>query len=136
MKIVLISCVSKKLSHPAQAKDLYCSPLFKYSLAYAKQLNPDKLFILSALHGLIPLEKEIEPYNSTLKAMNSQERKDWAAQILCTLQKEIDLRTDEVVFLAGNTYRQHLLPHITHYTIPLQGLGIGRQLKFLKEHTT
>ena len=34
-KIVLISCVSKKLDHSAKARDMYISPLFKLSLKYA-----------------------------------------------------------------------------------------------------
>lgn len=51
-KIGLISCVSKKLNCKTKAKDLYTSPLFKYSLAYARKLNPDKIYILSAKYGL------------------------------------------------------------------------------------
>ena len=51
MKIVLISCASKKLNHKAKAGDLYISQLFKSGLRYAKSLNPDKIFILSAKYG-------------------------------------------------------------------------------------
>jgi len=47
-KIVLISCVSKKLHHKSKAQDLYVSSLFLKNLQYAKSLNPDKIFILSA----------------------------------------------------------------------------------------
>ena len=64
--IILISCVSKKLNKKARAKDLYISPLFKFNLRYAKSLKPNKIFILSAKYGLVPLEKEIDPYNQTL----------------------------------------------------------------------
>jgi len=46
-KIRLISCVSKNLNCKAKAKDLYTSPFFKKSLAYARKLNPDKIYILS-----------------------------------------------------------------------------------------
>ncbi len=38
-KIVLISCVSKKLAHRAKAKELYISTLFKLNLKYATQLG-------------------------------------------------------------------------------------------------
>ena len=55
--IVLIPCVSKKLNYGAKAKDLYISPLFKYSLAYARKLNPDMIYILSAKHRLVDLNE-------------------------------------------------------------------------------
>ncbi len=65
-RIVLISCVSQKLPQRAKVKDLYISTLFKFNLKYAEKLKPDDIFVLSAKHGLLPLEKEIEPYNETL----------------------------------------------------------------------
>jgi len=51
-KIVLISCVKRKLPHRVPAKDLYISQLFKLSFAYAQRLRPDAIYILSAKHGL------------------------------------------------------------------------------------
>ena len=48
--IVLISCVSKKKAQKAKAEELYESPLFVKSLAYAKSLKPDSIYILSAKH--------------------------------------------------------------------------------------
>ena len=59
-KVVLISCVSKKLLHKSMAQDLYVSPLFQKNLQYAKSLNSDKIFILSAKYGLLKLNEEIE----------------------------------------------------------------------------
>lgn len=132
-KIVLISCVSKKLHHKAKAKDIYISPLFKMNLKFAKSFNPDKIFILSAKHGLIDLDKEIEPYDKTLNLMRSTERKEWANNVLKDLKKFADLNKDEFIFLAGENYRKYLIPHIKNYKIPLKGLSIGRQLQYLKE---
>lgn len=68
-KIVLISCVSKKVSRKAKAKDLYISPLFVGNLRYARSLKPDNIFVLSAKYGLLELETEVDPYNTTLKDM-------------------------------------------------------------------
>jgi len=132
-KIVLISCVSKKLHHKSKAQDLYVSPLFQKNLRYAKSLNPDKIFILSAEYGLLDLNREIEPYDKTLNKMSSNEIKEWANSVLNQLQKVSDLDKDEFVFLAGNNYRKFLLPHIKNYKIPMLGLGIGKQLKWLTE---
>lgn len=132
VKTVLISCVSSKLTHRAKAKNLYISPLFKYNLRYARTLNPENILILSAKYGLVPLEKEIDPYNQTLNTMKDKEIKSWAEQVIHELKKEVDLNTDEIIFLAGSRYRKYLIPHIKNYKIPLQGLGIGKQLQFLK----
>ena len=133
MKIVLISCVSKKLSHKAKSKDLYTSPLFKFNLKYAKSLKPDKIFILSAKYGLVSLDQELEPYDKTLNKMNKKERVVWATRVLAQLKEKSNLEKDHFIFLAGSKYRENLLPKIKHYEIPLEGLSIGRQLKFLKE---
>ena len=133
-KIVLISCVSKKLSKESKAQDLYISPLFRYNLEYAKSLKPDKIFILSAKYGLLNLDEEIEPYNKTLNEMNSNEIKEWANSVLNELSKVSNIKEDEFIFLAGDKYRKYLISHMNNYKIPLKGLGIGKQLKYLKEN--
>lgn len=134
-KIVLISCVSKKLSHNAKAQDLYISTLFAKNLKYANSLNPDKIFILSAKYGLLGLGEEVEPYDKTLNNMSPLQIKEWADLVLNQLQKVSDLNKDEFIFLAGNNYRKFLLPKIKNYQIPLLGLGIGKQLKWLTERS-
>jgi cytoplasmic iron level regulating protein YaaA (DUF328/UPF0246 family) len=132
-KVVLISCVSKKLHHKSKAQDLYVSPLFLKNLKYAKSLNPDKMFILSAKYGLLRLDKEIEPYDKTLNKMRSNEIKEWANSVLNQLKKSTDIENDEFIFLAGNNYRKFLLPHLKHYKIPMLSLSIGRQLQWLSK---
>ena len=131
-KIVLISCVSKKFSIKSLAKDMYISPLFKYNLEYAKSLDFDNIFILSAKYGLLNLDEEIEPYNETLNSKNIKERKEWARIVLEKLKYKVDLDKDEFIFLAGEKYREFLIPYLKNYKIPLEGLGIGKQLGLLK----
>ncbi len=131
-KVTLISCVSKKLSKQAKAKDLYISTLFRYSFQYAQSLNSSKIFILSAEHGLLDLNKRIKPYDKTLKTMPIGEIKKWAERVIKQLRKKADLKKDDFIFLAGENYRRYLIPYITNYRIPLQGLSFGRQLQFLK----
>ena len=134
-KIVLISCVSKKLNRKAKAKDLYISPLFRYNLTYANSLNPDKIFILSAKYGLINLDEEIKPYDLTLNKMSQKEIKLWAEKVIEELKRASNLQADKFIFLAGEKYRRDLVPLIRNHEVPLKGLGIGKQLKFLKEKT-
>ena len=131
-KIVLISCVSKKINRGAIAKDLYISPLFKYSMAYARKLNPDYIYILSAKHGLVGLNEYIEPYNETLNEKKIHEVKEWAKKVVIQINEKYDLNKDKFIFLAGSKYRRYILPRLKNYEIPLQGLGIGKQLAFLK----
>jgi len=132
-RIVLIACASKKGVERALAKDLYQSWLFKMNLAYAKSLKPDLIFILSAKYGLINLDEEIEPYDKTLNKMSLLERKEWAEKVLEDLRKITSFNDDEFIFLAGERYREFILPKIKNYHVPLKGLGIGRQLKWLKQ---
>lgn len=134
-KIVLISCVSKKLPYRAKARDLYTSPLFRMNLKYAEQFSPKKIFILSAKHGLVHLDEEIDPYDVTLNEMSASERKEWAARVVSQLRENADLENDHFVVLAGQKYRQYLLPYLRSYEVPLEGLKIGQQLQFLKEKT-
>ncbi|WP_407282111.1 DUF6884 domain-containing protein [Methanolobus sp. WCC1] len=132
-KNILISCVSKKLDHKSKAEDLYISTLFKYNLQYAKSLGADRIFILSAKHGLLNLEEEIEPYNQTLNNMKAGEIRKWSNKVLSQLKDSTDIKNDNFLFLAGASYRKNLLPHISNYEIPLEGMRIGEQLQHLKK---
>ena len=134
--IVLISCVSKKLSHKAKARDLYISPLFRMNLQYAQTFSPQAIFVLSAKYGLVGLDDEIAPYNVTLNTMPAHQRKAWAQRVIVQLQTRSDLDNDYFIILAGQKYRQYLLPHLKSYEIPMEGLPIGKQLQFLKEKTS
>jgi len=131
-KIILISCASKKLKYKAKAEDLYISPLFRFSLAYAKNLKPDKIFILSAKHRLLNLNDEIAPYNETLNDKSTSDIKVWGEKVVIELEKLTNLGNDQFIFFAGEKYRKYILPHVKNYEIPLKGLRIGEQLQFLK----
>ena len=130
-KIVLISCVSQKRSYRSKSKDLYISTLFKKNLAYARRLNPDVIYILSAKYGLLDLETEIDPYNQTLNTMSTGEIRIWADKVLQQLRQVANLHDDHFIFLAGMKYRKYLLLNLRSYEIPLEGLTIGKQLQAL-----
>ncbi len=143
-KIVLIACVSQKLNKKAKAKDLYTSQLFKYSLAYAHSLNPDKIFILSALHHLLDLEMEIEPYNVTLSNIPKSKRKEglivlsqaekieWSKKVVKMLSEQTDLQYDQFILLAGQEYIKPIKPYIKNLDDRLHGLRQGERVKCLK----
>ena len=130
--IVLLSCVKSKRDQRCRAADMYTSPLFQKMMAYSQSLKPRRIFILSAKYGLLSPEDTIEPYEQTLKTMKAGERRAWAQGVLSALRQNCDLDTDDFVFLAGDAYRQNLVPHIRHYTVPMEGLAFGKQLQWLE----
>lgn len=133
-RVALISCVSKKLGHAAPAGELYVSDLFKKNLAYARSLRADAIYVLSAKYGLLGLDEKIEPYEQTLNTMREREVRAWSERVLEQMRGKVGAG-DEVIFLAGERYRKYLAPHFTTVSVPMQGLGIGRQLAFLKHAT-
>ena len=131
-RIILISCVKTKLDHPAKAEDLFISDLFVKNLTFARKLKPDYIFILSAKYGLLKLNDRIAPYEKTLNQMPIYERRAWASGVVSELNKYANLNQDEFIILAGEKYREFLLPHMRNYRIPFEGLSFGNQLKALK----
>ena len=132
-KIILISCVKKKLKSPAKAKNLYISDLFKKSYRYAQLLNPDNIFILSAKYGLLEPEQIIESYDETLNTKSSAEVKDWSKKVISSLKEKIDLEKADVIILAGSKYYKYLLPYIKNYKLPLGNRRMGPRKSFLKK---
>lgn len=135
-KIALVACVSKKRTSPQAAKDLYCSDWFIKASNYALH-HSDRWFILSARYGLVQPSAVIEPYNGTLKIMPQLKRKHWAERVMIDLKKILE-PGDEVIFLAGISYREHLIEPIQQLgcvvQVPMEGLGIGQQLSWLNQY--
>ena len=133
MLVVCISCVKTKRRHVCRAEELYTSPLFRLSLMYARSLEPDMVFILSAKYGLLRLDDVVEPYEQTLNAMPKVERLAWADRVLAQLRSVVALESDTLVLLCGAKYREHLVPYIRHAKVPLKGMSLGQQLSWLKK---
>jgi hypothetical protein len=133
--IVLVSCVGEKLQETSKAKDLYRSDWFIKARKYAEQ-NGDNWAILSAKHGLINPESEVNPYEQTLNTMPSGEREKWAIRVEKDIRDTVALGS-RLVILAGTKYREKLIGrlHGYHVEIPMVGLGIGQQLAWLKAQT-
>ena len=134
MHVVLISCVAKKKDSKSSAKDLYISPLFRSAYQYAKKIKADKIFILSAKYGLLEVDDIVEPYDETLNTKKAREVQCWADGVIVALSQKTNLNEDEFTILAGERYRKHLIKHLRKYSIPLEGLSIGKQLSFYKEN--
>ncbi|MBC6429143.1 MAG: hypothetical protein GDA55_07970 [Cellvibrionales bacterium] len=131
LRIFLIACAAKKKPTACPADRLYDSPLFQKSLAYARRKAADKIYILSAKHGLLKTQAKIAPYNLTLNQMPLHARRKWANKVAIQLQNETNLQEDLFTFLAGQKYRENLEPLMAHVETPLAGMPIGKQLQWL-----
>ncbi len=142
--IGLISCSAIKLAHRAPARELYSSSLFSMSLAYA-EARCSRVFVLSALHMLVPLDEVLAPYNLKMSNLGKREREQWANRVLAKLTSQCSIDTD-VMMLAGADYTVPLSTAMRTMhgfrdgawrgwrgaiTEPLAGLQIGQRLAFL-----
>jgi predicted RNA-binding Zn-ribbon protein involved in translation (DUF1610 family) len=135
-RVVLVGCGQKKASHPVPARQLYESAYFDKKHGYAEQDDVDAWFILSAEYGFVHPDERIEPYDTHIDDVDADE---W-----CHLVQEqmphLDGSTVEV--LAGEAYFK-ALDLALDFAVgtdgaverPLEGLGIGEQMAWLKEHT-
>jgi hypothetical protein len=131
----LVSCVSMKRRTPSQARDLYTSPWFLKARAYVEATKSPWL-ILSAEYGLLRPDQIVAPYERTLNTMGIEDRRAWARRVLDALVPQLS-GVERVIVLAGKRYREFLLPTLRRncpaVEVPMEGLTIGRQLRWLSE---
>jgi len=133
VKIGLVACGARKLSHPAPARELYAGMLFRLASAYAERAC-DEWYILSGKHGLVLPDEVLAPYDSAFPRMPAKWRWAWAVGVLDTLDR-LGLNEDGTrwLILAGERFRQFLVPGLRGMVeVPLAGLGIGEQIAWLK----
>lgn len=123
--IALLSCTKSKKPYRCKAREMYSeSRWFPKAYEYVKKIGASKVFILSALYGLVPEDKEIDYYEKTLNDCSNNEKKEWAQRVLSDLKYEADLEKDSFIIIAGKNYYEPLIPYIKNVTLPHKGLGI------------
>lgn len=136
MRVALVSCVGKKRSGVHAAENIYVSDWFNKAKGYAID-NYDNWHILSAKHHLLNPETEIEYYELYLPKTPLDYRRKWAKQVYSQIKSLYSTDTEIHVF-AGESYRRYLTPLLENegysVTVPLKGLGIGKQLKWFVDH--
>jgi hypothetical protein len=131
--VVLVGCSKKKRAgrHPARA--LYQGALFKAALAHAGRIVGAETFVVSALNGLVLIDRELDAYDHKLRA---SEREHWAYGVSVALRQQMKGRTHAATILAGETYAEALRTYIAaldptvEACTPLAGLPIGAQLRW------
>ena len=121
--MALIQCTKSKRDERSPASDLYDeSQLFRKMRSYVQAAGLE-WYVLSAKYGLLPPEKNIEPYDefgineqTAISAANELER----------------LGVDEVEVIAGRKYTAELIPELERRGIDViekcAGLSIGKRM--------
>jgi hypothetical protein len=133
--IGFVSCSKLKADAPAPAASLYTSPLFRKSLLAALD-HSEKVYVLSAKHGVVPLSEIVAPYDVTLKSMPIAQRVAWAeragAQLIGVVKSG-----DIAALYCGHEYASPLQARFGELGVrvhePLHGLSLGRRLQTLIE---
>lgn len=96
VELFVISCGGTKLATPAPAHRLYSGSYFQLQLRWARsQCSVDRIRVLSARYGLVPLTERLVPYDLRMGAPGSVT----AAQIAEALPPRVT-----VVTSCGDTY--------------------------------
>lgn len=146
LTLALIACSAEKLTQlgPVPARELYQGDLFKKSVAWA-ELQGYTWAVLSAKHGLVEPDTELEPYDFSIKDLSDTEAWQWMTQVtqqLKTLLESAGITPSKqikIVMLAGGAYCEagtliHRLRNVYQVETPLKGLGgIGQQKQWLAE---
>jgi hypothetical protein len=139
--IYLVACCAQKQEGEHEAKDLYISPWFKLARKYVEQetrFNISSWYILSAKHGLIPPTKRITRYDTSLLEMGRGAYLEWLRKVQNALYPVAAARCHFAILATGE-YREDLVAWLTYQgstvSVPMQGLGIGEQLSWLKKQT-
>jgi hypothetical protein len=128
-KIVLLMCAKHKLDHKAKVRNLYISSRFQKSIEYAGTLSEDKnIFVLSAKHGLLSLDIEIEPYDKSIYKMSIEEKQAWTSKVVSQLTEVSDINNDTYIFLTDDFYADSLLPFLKNVQLPLEKLDQNQHL--------
>ena len=135
--VYLVSCVKKKRETAAAAKDLYTSSWFRKARAHVEATGMP-WFILSAQHGLLDPDQEIEPYEKTLNKMKSSERKEWANKVMAQMEQRLP-ESEQIIVFAGKKYRDYLMSYLrskaSSVEVPLEKHRQGEQLSWFNERS-
>lgn len=102
MRIVLVEGSVPRRSEPCPAREMYESPLTTRRLQLASHIvPPNRVFVLSAGHGLVPPDKIIEPHSERLSSMTTKEKERWVEQVVDEIRHRMESRFDPHFRTAG-----------------------------------
>lgn len=142
--MIVIGCGKSKLGVEAEARELYTGSLFVAARRYA-EASGRPWAILSAEHGFVLPTTRLAPYDRKL-GLKGPALAEWASRAAQACVVEVDRlsltvgsgerKGGLVEVLAGHPYawpfRCRLLDWDIRSTEPLEGLGLGARLHWLK----
>ncbi|MCP3065311.1 hypothetical protein LXT21_41720 [Myxococcus sp. K38C18041901] len=134
LRIGLVGCGKAKLAHAAPACQLYTGSLFRGALQVASARCGVNVMVLSAKHGLVPLDVCMEPYELSLLRLTRCQREAWGELVMNELEWRFEVPEAELLVFAGAPYVDALrsrLPVGWTLVEPLAGLQIGERLAWL-----
>ena len=138
-RLVVIGCGKAKGKTRCEAQDLYTGGLFKARRAYAEASGAPWL-IASAQYGIMRADREIEPYDLTMKQLCAPDQAAWALTIaldlVSGLPDETPMREICIELHMGADYAEMLRDTLiaVGFTVDwvTRGLGMGEQLAWYK----
>lgn len=131
--VYLITCTRTKSSTKTFAKQLYKSSAFQAARKVAEKYG-DLWFILSAKHGLVCPEDQIEPYDLSLLSLSHIQRNNWAMSVFQELIPRL-LHDDQITILGDDLYADYLVPFLRGAgfctRVPLLGKSPNARLYWL-----
>ncbi|WP_070120569.1 DUF6884 domain-containing protein [Bacillus marinisedimentorum] len=135
-RVGLLATARKKQNRPAPVHSFYTSTLFQKSIAYAAQYY-DTLYFYNAKDGLLFPDTIMQPYDVSIRSLSSGQKLEWADRIVKQLSRHEPAGECSVFLHGGKVYRDYLEPALQKagfsFEVPLQGLGIGRQLSWYSD---
>jgi len=125
--VVLITCTKHKHEGSHKAEFLYsASENFVKYLECARLMADDRdIFIISALHCLLPLDKIIDSYECALTKKPKQEQFAWGNEVATQLSMLYVLNNTRFIVIADRNYCSALLPYLPSMDMPLHDVGCG-----------
>ena len=127
--VVLITCTKNKHLGTHKAEHLYSkSGNFVKYLECAKQLTKrEDIYVISALHKLVPLDRRVKCYDFTLKDRQKDEVETWGKDVAMQLNELYDFNNTRFIVIADDDYCTALKPCLPAMDTPLEGFGCSSE---------
>ena len=135
MRVGLVGAVKSKRRRPAEAGELYTSPLFRGRAAYVER-TCDRWYVLTPREGLVDPEWVVAPSEESLTVVPASWRRAWSVRVIDALVHELgDLHSHVFEIHAGAAFRDFglvdgLERRGAAVEIPARGMSQGAQLAF------
>ena len=145
-RVAFVGCGASKVDvdEPIPAKDLYDSNYHYLKREYS-ETTCDAWYIVSAEHGVLSPDEEVEPYDASLNPesdsyIGDYEAGKWSVRVSRSISMRLSFwnATTTAVLLMGSEYREHIqesaFSSIRNVERPFEGTsGIGDQMGWLRE---